>query len=587
MENDTLVEKSRCGDRDAFAQIVQRYQGMVSAVTLNVVGNYAQSEDLAQETFLTAWKKLPELREPEKLASWLYGIARRVALRWTEQHQRNPLRQAVALDAETMTDYQAQIADADRQQREQSLELIWSTVKELPETLREPLLLYYRFSKSVADIADSLELTEEAVRQRLSRGRKMLKAEVEKHVKSVLEATGPSEHFTVAVLAALPVFATAPEVFAATSVAGSAGAAAKSSGGVPVLAGISVYLGWLANVVFIPLALLFGVVFGAWSGIRNSPTLRSRRFMLKAVIFQTLMGLSLCVFFGTFVKSCTLFEPMAADTPILMTQFTSIFCCCFAIFIGIYCIASSYFINQRWRKIVEEDRNQLTDLETLEQSSLSLWHLRKFLHRCMAMPFIAILPTIPFTMVLCELYGDHWWRYFEWTQFIFFLEKHTFRIALMALAVIPVLYIFTHVAKRTVIDEQSLIVFPPKNPNLLRVLTGEEKPKQGFRNRINIVSELLLVGIGFCMLQWTHPTVFILSFAAYLLFAMFFAGIPRKRYFGYIYFGTFCAALHVIALLIEPRLYSPWGGVVFGFILFWLFCFITSGVAGLWAFRKR
>ena len=145
----TLIEQSLGGDREAFARIVRQYQGMVSAATLNVVGNYAQSEDLAQETFLTAWKKLPELREPEKLASWLYGIARRVALRWLEQQQRDPLRNyaelnGAELNADTITDQQVQVEAEERHRREQSLALVWSTVKELPETLREPLLLYYR-----------------------------------------------------------------------------------------------------------------------------------------------------------------------------------------------------------------------------------------------------------------------------------------------------------------------------------------------------------------------------------------------------------------------------------------------------------
>ncbi|MGL6193602.1 MAG: RNA polymerase sigma factor, partial [Thermoguttaceae bacterium] len=83
-----LVERSRSGDQEAFARIVTQYKGMVSAVTLNVVGDYTQSEDLAQETFLTVWKKLADLREPEKLASWIYGIAKRTALNWTQKQQR-------------------------------------------------------------------------------------------------------------------------------------------------------------------------------------------------------------------------------------------------------------------------------------------------------------------------------------------------------------------------------------------------------------------------------------------------------------------------------------------------------------------
>jgi len=623
MNTITLIEQSRLGDQAAFARIVRQYQGMVSAATLNVVGNYAQSEDLAQETFLTAWKKLPELREPEKLASWLYGIARRVALRWLEQQQRDPLRNyaelnSAELDADTITDQQAQLEAEERHRREQSLALVWTTVKDLPETLREPLLLYYRYSKSVADIAASLALTEEAVRQRLSRGRKMLKAEVEKQVESVLEATGPGEYFTVGVLASLSMLVTAPEVFAATSAAGSASAAAKSTGGVPLFAGIGAYLYTLINAVFFPLAIFFGAVFGAWNGIRNSPTLRSRRFMLKAAIYQTMMGLSLTVFFVVFIKGCQLFMPgMHGDSA--MGKFVQVFCFAWMILIGLYCVISSYVINRRWRKIVEEDMTNPVDLDALERSSLSLRNLRKFLYRWMAMPFIAALPPILFTLFMFELHGfgneNRWQWYSVWIPHILLFERHNFRLPLMALGIIPVVSIFYHVVKRRVIDENSLTIWQPRILNHLQVLTGEDKPKRGLRYRTNLWSDLLNIGVALCILQGGigagyfsntsvelgiqhhYLAVFVISFVAYLLFAMFFAGIPRKRYLGYIYLGLFIAVLNaVFVLFFELWLYPGLGiviprwhadGVVLGSVLFWLFCFVLSGVLGLYVFRKK
>src|SRR6266853_1366845 len=75
--NDTqLVPASLAGDRQAFSQIVERYQNLVCAITYNATGSLSQSEDLAQETFLTAWKQLRDLREREKLRSWLCRISR-------------------------------------------------------------------------------------------------------------------------------------------------------------------------------------------------------------------------------------------------------------------------------------------------------------------------------------------------------------------------------------------------------------------------------------------------------------------------------------------------------------------------------
>src|SRR6185369_10282055 len=71
-----LVLASRGGDRQAFGQIVRRYQGMISGLIYSACGDLQRSEDLAQETFLSAWKSLSGLREPAKLPAWLCQIAR-------------------------------------------------------------------------------------------------------------------------------------------------------------------------------------------------------------------------------------------------------------------------------------------------------------------------------------------------------------------------------------------------------------------------------------------------------------------------------------------------------------------------------
>src|SRR5438270_3198314 len=76
--DEELVSQSLAGNRDAFGGIVARYQSLVCSLAYSATGNFSRSEDLAQETFLTAWKELRRLREPSRLRSWLCGIARNV-----------------------------------------------------------------------------------------------------------------------------------------------------------------------------------------------------------------------------------------------------------------------------------------------------------------------------------------------------------------------------------------------------------------------------------------------------------------------------------------------------------------------------
>ena len=93
-----LVAQTRRGDGDAFGRIVARYQGLICALAYNATGSLAQSEDLAQEAFVIAWKQLPALREPEKLRSWLCGIVRNLGRRARRGEKFDPVLRAEPLE---------------------------------------------------------------------------------------------------------------------------------------------------------------------------------------------------------------------------------------------------------------------------------------------------------------------------------------------------------------------------------------------------------------------------------------------------------------------------------------------------------
>jgi RNA polymerase sigma factor (sigma-70 family) len=93
-----LVAASRAGSREAFRQIVERYQGLVCSLAYSATGSVTASEDVAQETFLSAWKDLGALRDPKSLRSWLCGIARNQIRRRVRSEGREPVGNAVDLD---------------------------------------------------------------------------------------------------------------------------------------------------------------------------------------------------------------------------------------------------------------------------------------------------------------------------------------------------------------------------------------------------------------------------------------------------------------------------------------------------------
>src|SRR5690348_5463070 len=79
VSDEQLWRRAREGDREAFAKIVERYQTLVCSIAYSACGALGTSEDMAQETFITAWHRLKELREPGKLRQWLCGIVRNIA----------------------------------------------------------------------------------------------------------------------------------------------------------------------------------------------------------------------------------------------------------------------------------------------------------------------------------------------------------------------------------------------------------------------------------------------------------------------------------------------------------------------------
>src|SRR5580693_8332232 len=74
--DDVLVERSLAGEREAFGRIVERYERMISSIAYCGLGNLSRSEEIAQETFLVAWRQLGQLREAGKIRGWLCQIAR-------------------------------------------------------------------------------------------------------------------------------------------------------------------------------------------------------------------------------------------------------------------------------------------------------------------------------------------------------------------------------------------------------------------------------------------------------------------------------------------------------------------------------
>jgi RNA polymerase sigma factor (sigma-70 family) len=252
-----LVAASRSGDRRAFGQIIRKYQGMVSGMIYAGCGDLHRSEDVAQETFISAWKSLSGLRDASKLAGWLCQIARRRladSSRKTSEKE-IPFSQAFAAGQEPA-------APADEALKAEECEMLWRTLSRIPQPYRETLVLFYRQEQSTAQVAAAMDTTEASVRQRLTRGRQMLRDEVAAMLERDIARSSPTSHFTMQVVAALPALAAQTTGLGATA----KGAAAAKSGLVTVL------FGWVA-----PISILLSMVYGNYRDLHDARTPRHRK----------------------------------------------------------------------------------------------------------------------------------------------------------------------------------------------------------------------------------------------------------------------------------------------------------------------
>ena len=175
-----LVRAALRGNAEAYGTLVERHERQVFALACSLTGNFEDAHDVSQEVFLTAYQRLPLLREPDKFGAWLAGVTAGVAKTWWRTTRRRQTHERQAAD-QTRQAMPASSADVlgtllDEEQRRQVLDAIAT----LPPRLRSVLLLRYMEDIPPARIQELLSLSESTLRGRLHEARKRLKATLEK-----------------------------------------------------------------------------------------------------------------------------------------------------------------------------------------------------------------------------------------------------------------------------------------------------------------------------------------------------------------------------------------------------------------------
>jgi RNA polymerase sigma-70 factor (ECF subfamily) len=162
-EEAALVRAALAGSGEAFARLVAARQQLIRGFLRRLSGSHADADDLAQETFVTAWSRLAAFRRGESFRSWLCGIAYRKWLTHRRSESRRQAREAAAADPDGQA---AHGSDARLDAR--------AALAALPPEQRAALALCLAAEFSHAEAAEALGLPLGTVKSHVARGRARL-----------------------------------------------------------------------------------------------------------------------------------------------------------------------------------------------------------------------------------------------------------------------------------------------------------------------------------------------------------------------------------------------------------------------------
>jgi RNA polymerase sigma-70 factor (ECF subfamily) len=174
-----LVKRVQRGDKTAFDVLVLKYQHRIGAVIGRFVPDYAESQDIAQESFIRAYRAIANFRGDSQFYTWLYRIAVNTAKNHLVAMKRRPPTSDVeAEDAEHFSGGRMQDNDTPEREllREEIAREVSQTVAGLPEELRTAITLREMDGRCYEEIAEAMDCPIGTVRSRIFRAREAIDA---------------------------------------------------------------------------------------------------------------------------------------------------------------------------------------------------------------------------------------------------------------------------------------------------------------------------------------------------------------------------------------------------------------------------
>ena len=193
-----LIRRILSDDDEAFSILVQKYQKSVHALVWRKVNDFHYAEEITQDTFLQAYKKLSTLKNPNQFAGWLYVIANRLCINWLQRHK--PAMQSLEDTPVAEIEESSYIRYASEQREAEGTEyrheIAQRLLSKLPESERTVMTLYYLGEMTANEISKFLGVSVNTITSRLRRARERLQKDQERLVQEVLGGVQLSNNLT-------------------------------------------------------------------------------------------------------------------------------------------------------------------------------------------------------------------------------------------------------------------------------------------------------------------------------------------------------------------------------------------------------
>jgi len=181
LTDEILVSQTLQGDKNAFCELIKRYEKQIYSLAYRLTNNLEDAKDLAQEAFTKIYLVLEKYDPERPFFPWMYKVANNIIY----SHLRSQKNQSQEISLDKVIEFSPLIPDKETHPEEYSTtketqRLVQQAITDLPEKYRMPLILKYMEDLSYKSIGEILDLPVSTIETRLYRGRALLVKRLDK-----------------------------------------------------------------------------------------------------------------------------------------------------------------------------------------------------------------------------------------------------------------------------------------------------------------------------------------------------------------------------------------------------------------------